>query len=78
MWDVLNKNFCLESHSLLLYTLGVAFNVIFVTHYSSELLLCFTIYWTWCSSPLSSVAKSSRGGCEACVAQSVVACVAQP
>ena len=71
-WDVLNKNVCLESHPLLLYTLGV---VIFVMHYSNELLFCFTIN---CSSALACVAKSSRGDCEVCVAQSVVACVAQP
>ena len=45
-------------------------------HYSSELLVWF--YDSLCSSALACIAKSNSGDCEACVAQSVVACVAQP
>ena len=58
-----------------MYTRG-AFYVIFVMYYSSELLVLF--YDSLCSSDLACVAKSNSGDCLACVAQLVVACVAQP
>ena len=45
-------------------------------YYSSGLLVLF--YDSLCISDIACVAKSNRGDCLACVAQSVVACVAQP
>ena len=45
-------------------------------YYSSELLVWF--YDSLCSSDLACVAKSNSGDSLPCVAQSVVACVAQP
>ena len=45
-------------------------------YYSSELLVLF--YDSLCSSDLACGAKYNSGDCLACVAQSVVACVAQP
>ena len=72
MRDVLNKNFCLENHSLLWYTLGVAFSGILVMLYYSELLFCFTIGCSLCSSAsVACVAKPGRGGSVACVSQPV-------
>ena len=62
--DVLNKNFCLEIHSLLLYTLGVAVNGILVMLSYSELLFCFTIECSLCSSLNCSLCSSAL----ACVA----------